>query len=63
MVFIEEMKKVAKKKDKVVLAYSGGLDTSICIPWIKEKYNVDVIALTIDVGQGDKAKDLKKKIH
>lgn len=55
------MAKKIRKKDKVILAYSGGLDTSICIPWIKEKYNVDVIALTIDVGQGDKAKDLKKK--
>ena len=35
---------------KVVLAYSGGLDTSVAIRWIKEKYNLDVIALTIDVG-------------
>jgi len=36
--------------DKVVLAYSGGLDTSVAIKWIKEKYNLDVIALTVDVG-------------
>ncbi len=36
--------------DKVVLAYSGGLDTSIAIKWIQEKYNLDVIAVTIDVG-------------
>ena len=36
--------------DKVVLAYSGGLDTSAAIRWIKEKYNLDVIALTVDVG-------------
>ena len=35
---------------KVVLAYSGGLDTSAAIPWLKEKYKVDVIAVTIDVG-------------
>jgi argininosuccinate synthase len=35
---------------KVVLAYSGGLDTSVAIKWIKEKYNLDVIALTVDVG-------------
>jgi len=34
----------------VVLAYSGGLDTSVAIRWIKEQYNLDVIALTIDVG-------------
>jgi argininosuccinate synthase len=36
--------------DKVVLAYSGGLDTSVAIRWLKEKYNLDVIALTVDVG-------------
>ncbi|HVF85712.1 MAG TPA: argininosuccinate synthase [Abditibacteriaceae bacterium] len=36
--------------DTVILAYSGGLDTSVAIKWIKEKYNLDVIALTIDLG-------------
>jgi len=36
--------------DKVVLAYSGGVDTSVAIRWLKEKYDLDVIALTIDVG-------------
>ncbi len=36
--------------DKVVLAYSGGLDTSVAIKWLKQKYNLEVIALTIDVG-------------
>ena len=36
--------------DKVVLAYSGGLDTSVAVQWLKENYNLDVIALTIDVG-------------
>jgi len=36
--------------DKVVLAYSGGLDTSVAIKWLSEKYNLDVITLTIDVG-------------
>ncbi|MDR2586733.1 MAG: argininosuccinate synthase [Coriobacteriales bacterium] len=38
---------------KVVLAYSGGLDTSIIIPWLKENYNCEVIAMAADVGQGD----------
>src|SRR6201981_3176253 len=38
---------------KVVLAYSGGLDTSIIIPWLKENYDYDVIAMVGDVGQGD----------
>ena len=46
-------KKKKKGKNKVVLAYSGGLDTSICIRWLKEKHNLDVIALTVDLGQGD----------
>ena len=36
--------------DKVVLAYSGGLDTSVAVKWLKEKYNRDVITLTVDVG-------------
>src|SRR5438093_3016354 len=39
----------------VVLAYSGGLDTSVAIRWIKEQYNLDVITLTIDIGN---ARDL-----
>jgi argininosuccinate synthase len=36
--------------DKVVLAYSGGLDTSVAIRWIGEKYGLEVVALTVDVG-------------
>ena len=40
-------------REKIVLAYSGGLDTSIIIPWLKENYNCDVIAMVGDVGQGD----------
>lgn len=36
--------------DKVVLAYSGGLDTSVAIKWLQEKYNLDVIAFSVDVG-------------
>jgi len=37
-------------KDKVVLAYSGGLDTSVAVKWIEDKYNLEVIALSVDVG-------------
>ena len=39
--------------DKVVLAYSGGLDTSIIIPWLKENYGYEVIAFCADLGQED----------
>ncbi len=49
------------KRDKVVLAYSGGLDTSVAIPWLKEKYNVDVVALTIDVGNEKDFTAVKEK--
>ncbi|HTW55731.1 MAG TPA: argininosuccinate synthase [Thermoplasmata archaeon] len=38
-------------RDKVVLAYSGGLDTSVAIPWLQEKKGLDVVAVTVDVGQ------------
>ncbi len=37
-------------KEKVVLAYSGGLDTSVAIKWLQDKYNYDVIAVGLDVG-------------
>ena len=47
-----------KKKRKIVLAYSGGLDTSIILKWLQEKYNAEVIAYTADIGQ----KINKKKI-
>ena len=44
---------MSKKIKKVVLAYSGGLDTSVIIPWLKENYdNCEVIAVSVDVGQG-----------
>lgn len=46
---------------KVVLAYSGGLDTSIIIPWLKENYNCEVIAMCADVGQGDELKPIHDK--
>lgn len=46
---------------KVVLAYSGGLDTSVIIPWLKENYGYDVIAVTADIGQGEELAPLKEK--
>src|SRR5215813_12304856 len=48
-------------REKVVLAYSGGLDTSIIIPWLKENYDCDVIAMIGDVGQGDDMEEVKAK--
>ena len=49
-----------KKERKIVLAYSGGLDTSIILKWLQEKYNAEVIAYTADIGQKiDRKKILK----
>ncbi len=50
-----------KQIKKAVLAYSGGLDTSVIIHWLKENYGCEVIAYTVDVGQGKNLKPLKKK--
>ncbi len=49
------------KKDKVILAYSGGLDTTAIIPWLKENYNYDVICCCIDVGQGNELDGLEER--
>jgi argininosuccinate synthase len=46
---------------KVILAYSGGLDTTVIIPWLKENYNYDVIAVCVDVGQGKETDGLEEK--
>ncbi|MDA8234271.1 MAG: argininosuccinate synthase [Clostridia bacterium] len=46
---------------KIVLAYSGGLDTSIIIPWLKENYGYEVIAMAADVGQGEELDPLNEK--
>lgn len=46
---------------KVVLAYSGGLDTSVIIPWLKENYGCEVIAVAADVGQGSELEGLREK--
>ena len=49
------------KKEKIVLAYSGGLDTSVAIKWLQDKYNYDVIAVSIDVGEGKDLDFVKQK--
>ena len=60
MAFISGVKKMAKK-EKVVLAYSGGLDTSVILPWLKETYGYKVIAFAADLGQGEELAGIKRK--
>ena len=48
-------------KEKIVLAYSGGLDTSITIPWLKENYDSEIIAVCVDVGQVEDWEEVEKK--
>ena len=49
------------KKEKVVLAYSGGLDTTVIIPWLKENYDYEVICCCIDCGQGEELDGLEER--
>ena len=46
--------------DKVLLAFSGGLDTSVCVKLLEEKYNVEVITACVDVGQGEEEMEKAK---
>jgi argininosuccinate synthase len=48
-------------RPKVILAYSGGLDTSVMVPWIGEKYAMDVVAFTVDLGQGEDIEKIRAK--
>jgi argininosuccinate synthase len=48
-------------RDKVILAYSGGLDTSVMVPWIGERYGLDVVAFTADLGQGEDIERIRQK--
>ena len=47
--------------ERIVLAYSGGLDTSIAIAWLREKYDAEVIAVTLDLGQGRELTDVRER--
>ncbi|TRM13063.1 argininosuccinate synthase [Lentibacillus cibarius] len=49
------------EKKKIVLAYSGGLDTSVAVNWLQDQYNYDVIAVALDVGEGKDLESVKEK--
>ncbi len=57
------MKKTTKKPavKKVVLAYSGGLDTSVILKWLQDEYDCEVITFTADIGQGEELEPARKK--
>jgi len=46
---------------RIILAYSGGLDTSVAIPWLAEKFGAEIIALTLDLGQGQELSDVRER--
>ena len=46
---------------KIVLAYSGGLDTSVILSWLKEKYDAEIIAFCANIGQEEELKGLEAK--
>ena len=50
-----------KKKEKIVLAFSGGLDTSIILRWLQNDQNYEVVTFTADIGQGGEIKEAKEK--
>ena len=47
--------------ERIVLAYSGGLDTSVAIPWLAEKYQAEIVAVTLDLGQGKELDDVRER--
>jgi argininosuccinate synthase len=47
--------------ERIVLAYSGGLDTSVAIPWLAEKYGAEIIAVTLDLGQGHELSNVRER--
>ena len=52
---------MTKENKKIVLAYSGGLDTSVILHWLKETYSAEVIAFTADIGQDHDSKEVNKR--
>ncbi len=58
IIFMEDFKMA---KEKVILAYSGGLDTTAIIPWLKENYDYDVVCCCVDCGQGNELDGLEER--
>src|ERR1700730_3703242 len=48
-------------KDRIVLAYSGGLDTSVAIPWLAAKYHAEIVTVTLDMGQGQELEEVRDR--
>lgn len=57
----KKVEKTTKKVKKVVLAYSGGLDTSVILKWLQENYDCEVVTFTADLGQGEELEPARKK--
>ena len=55
------LRRTYKMKEKVVLAYSGGLDTTAIIPWLKENYDYEVICCCVDCGQEEELDGLEER--
>src|SRR5262249_10194203 len=58
-----EVRSQKAEVNKVALAYSGGLDTSVIIPWLKENYGCEVVAIAVDVGQAEETSGLEEKAY
>ncbi len=54
---------MSERISKIVLAYSGGLDTSVAIAWLKERFNAEVITVTVDVGQREDFKEIEERAY
>ena len=55
------MAKISSKPEKVVLAYSGGLDTSVILKWLQDTYGCEVVTFTADIGQGEELEPARRK--
>ena len=47
--------------ERIILAYSGGLDTSVAVKWLADRYDAEIVTLTIDLGQGKELDDVRER--